>query len=115
MAAAAAPELVKVSDTVERPGGGSALGYSLQLPKGAQPTAKLMPHVRGYGCDVAGGHISVSLTRLSGQLDADYQVRHNASLSGGLESRQELDKSTTLAVMKPQGALQFVDVFKRLS
>ena len=115
IAGAAVLPLVKVSDTVERAGGGTPLGFSLQLPKGAQPTAKLMPHVRGYGIDVAGGHISLSLTRLNGQLDADYQVRHNASLSGGLETRQELDKNTTLAVMKPQGPQQFVELFKRLS
>ena len=113
---AAAPELTDVSDTVEAPGGGQPLAFSLSVPKGAQATAKLMPHIRGYGLDVSGGRVSVSLSRLSGGIgDMAGHINYKASLSGGLAEKREVEKGSFLAVMQPMAGIQTVYLFKPLS
>jgi hypothetical protein len=107
-------ELVEVSDTIERPGGGAPLGFSVRAPKGAQPAPKLIEHMRAFGRDVSGGRISISLTRYSDEMrDVDGLIRYKANTYGGLDSKQEVEKGTYLAVLKPQGDLQSVFVFKK--
>jgi len=116
VASAAGPELTEVTDTVEAPGGGQPLGYALSVPKGAQATAKMMPHIRGYGVDVSGGRISVSLSRLSGGIgDMAGHINYKASVSGGLAEKKEVEKGSFLAVMQPMAGIQTVFLFKPLS
>ena len=115
-AAAQAPlELLEVSDTIEKTGGGAPLGFSVRAPKGATATPKLIPHVRGFGRDVPGGRISINLTRYTDPMgDINGIIRYKASTYGGLDSQQEVEKgSYYLAVLKPQGDLQSVFAFKK--
>jgi len=115
-AAAQAPlELADVSDTIEKTGGGDPLGFSVRAPKGATAAPKLMPHVRAFGRDVPGGRISINLTRYADPMkDVGGIIRYKASLYGGLDAQQEVEKgSYFLAVLKPQGDLQSVFAFKK--
>jgi hypothetical protein len=108
-------ELAEVSDTIERPGGGDPLGFSVGAPKGAEAAPKLVQHTRAFGKDVAGGRISVLLTRYNDEMkDAAGLIRYKAGLYGGLDSQQEVEKgSYFVAVLKPMGGLQSVFAFKK--
>lgn len=108
-------ELVELSDTIERPGGGDPLAFGVRAPKGAQPAPKLVEHMRAFGRDVGGGRISISLTRYADEMrDVGGLIRYKANTYGGLDTQQEVEKgSYYVAVLKPQGDLQSVFAFKK--
>jgi hypothetical protein len=109
-------ELVEVSGTVDSPDGGNPVGYSIRVPKGAQPSPAMVAHNRGYGVDVGGGNrVTVSVWRLKSEGNLDGVINYKANTYGGLSAKQDIDKDTHLATLKPMGTLQSVFLFKRIS
>jgi hypothetical protein len=64
---------------------------------------------------VAGSVCRISVTRYAEDWkDINALIRYKASTYGGLDTQQEIEKGPTyLAVLKPQGYLQSVFVFKK--
>jgi hypothetical protein len=108
-------ELAEVADSIEKPGGGDAINFSVRAPKGAQAAPKMVQHMRAFGRDVSGGRISISLTRYNDELkDVASIIRYKASTYGGLDTQQEVEKGAYyVAVLKPMGGLQSVFAFKK--